>query len=169
MKQATGNIFQMDCDAVCITTNGYVKKNGDAVMGRGCALEICKIEPLMPMILGRHLIVKGNHVTNLMQINGTEVVSFPVKPVSVIFDGNNAVRHMASKYKIGHKVLGCFALAEVAIIERSAKELVELTDLKGWTNVVLPRPGCGAGELTWEVIEPLLSGILDDRFTCVTF
>jgi hypothetical protein len=36
--------------------------------------------------------------------------------------------------------------------------------------VVLPRPGCGAGELDWtRFVRPALTALLDDRFVAITF
>jgi hypothetical protein len=169
MKQANGNLFGIDCDAICITTNGYVKTNGNAVMGKGCALEASKLLPTLPQLLGASLRKHGNHVSHLITANDTALLSFPVKPESVIFNGHNVVKHMAHKYKIDHKVYGCFAVADIHLIEQSAKELVQLTDLNGWTNVILPRPGCGHGELQWADVEQILDNLLDDRFTCLTY
>ena len=37
MKEITGNLFDQTADAICITTNGFVKDNGRCVAGRGCA------------------------------------------------------------------------------------------------------------------------------------
>jgi len=39
MKELRGNLFHTPCDVICITTNGFVKRNGEAVMGRGCAVQ----------------------------------------------------------------------------------------------------------------------------------
>ena len=42
MKEISGDLFSLTiinfADAICITTNGVVKKTGKAVMGAGCAL-----------------------------------------------------------------------------------------------------------------------------------
>jgi hypothetical protein len=45
------------------------------------------------------------------------------------------------------------------IIERSARELGALV---GTAKTLLPRPGCGPGELTWEVVAPVLSFLPDN-------
>ncbi len=44
------NLWDADADNVllCITTNGYVKNNGECVMGRGCALEAKTRWPDLP-------------------------------------------------------------------------------------------------------------------------
>ncbi len=47
------------------------------------------------------------------------------------------------------------------IIERSARELAELV---GTAKTLLPRPGCGDGELTWEAVCPLLASLPDNVF-----
>jgi hypothetical protein len=45
------------------------------------------------------------------------------------------------------------------IIERSAHELC---DVVGNAKTLLPRPGCGKGELTWEVVAPVLAFLPDN-------
>lgn len=169
MKESKGNIFKVACDAVCVTTNGFVKSNGLAVMGRGCAATVAKNFPKVPGKLAQHIGKNGNCVGVIYHNNGIQLVSYPVKPVSTVFDGNNVVRHMTNKFRIGDRVPGWAAVAEMGIIERSARELVALTDEMGWKEVILPRPGCGAGELSWEQVRPVLADLLDDRFTCMTF
>jgi len=64
---------------------------------------------------------------------------------------------------------GFLAKADLDIIVKSAKELVKLTDDEGYKSVVLPRPGCGAGELKWEDVKPHLEEIFDDRFFIITY
>ena len=45
MREAKGNMLLMKCDALVITTNGFVKRDGAAVMGRGIALQVSKTLP----------------------------------------------------------------------------------------------------------------------------
>jgi hypothetical protein len=59
--------------------------------------------------------------------------------------------------------------ADLALIERSATQLVRLADKFGYENVFLPRPGCGNGRLSWPDVRPVLARTLNDRFTVVTF
>jgi hypothetical protein len=59
--------------------------------------------------------------------------------------------------------------ARIDIIVQSAKELVKLADHNKWSKVYLPRPGCGAGELTWADVKPAIENILDNRFIVCTF
>lgn len=45
------------------------------------------------------------------------------------------------------------------IIERSARELAQLV---GTAKTLLPRPGCGKGELDWQTVAPLLASLPDN-------
>lgn len=173
MKEAKGNLWDMPCDAVCISTNGFVKNNGECVMGRGCAKEAAEYFPEIPKLLGTKLKKYGNVVQTIRHFEGVAILAYPVKPVSFEFfnelDCEGIVSHMRYKFNPGDEVPGWACVAEMEIIERSAKELVALADRHGWKNILLPRVGCGAGELSWSKVKPVLDEILDDRFTAVTF
>ena len=154
----------------CITTNGFVKSNGEAVMGRGIAKQAVDRFPGLPIRLGQLLKQsgvgpfgpKGNHV----QFIGHRLVAFPVKPVEVISDGRNVVCYKQKQFPPGTTVPGWAAKADLNIIARSLRELEWMYRNLGWRNapvgggrfntkVFLPRPGCGAGELEWEQVKPL--------------
>lgn len=170
MLEGRGNIFHAECDAVCITTNGFRKANGDAVMGRGCAKEAAKIVPDLPSILGAQLKAHGNRVLPLLERNGVTLLNYPVKPVSELWQSDEqVVRHMQGKFRAGSRIPGWACRAQLEIILASTDQLRALADAHGWRHVVLPRPGCGAGELSWEIVGPLLAERLDGRFTCMTF
>ena len=171
MKELRGNLHDLACDVVCITTNGFVSKNGKAVMGRGCAKEIKEREPGIDLILGTKIRELGPGVLPLKTLaDGKTILSFPVKPASVIYDGDNIVAHAKNKYQIGDEVPGYFAKADLAIIEESARALRRMADsMPEWTNIILPRPGCGAGELEWTTVKPILQKYFDHRFSVVTF
>lgn len=181
MYLLSGNLFDQHADAICLTTNGYVKANGDAVMGRGCAHTAARHWPDLPRRLGSLLRTAGNHVLLLAAFSPTRpslrlhkrlpyhLVSFPVKPMSAIFTGSNAVTHMAHHFSIGDVIPGWACTADLSLIRRSAEELVALTNEQHWTRVILPRPGCGAGELSWGTVKPVLAARLDDRFGVISF
>ena len=59
---------------IAITTNGFVKKNGEAVMGAGCAKECAERFPWFPKMLGDCLNRQGNIVHRFGRI-----LTFPVK------------------------------------------------------------------------------------------
>lgn len=170
LNEIKGELFEQDSDAICITTNGFTKTNGHAVMGRGCAKQFADMMPTATGLIGELLLSKGNKVHLLTdQDSETQVTTFPVKPVIAVFDGTNAVRHMASKFNIGDTIPGWACVADINIIRQSAIELVELANQQGWLSIVLPRPGCGAGELTWQQVKPVLEEILDSRFFVITY
>lgn len=169
MKLKKGNIFNETCDAICITTNGFVKKNGECVMGRGIAKAIKQYLPNIAKDLGTLIKTKGNKVHLIYDDINPNIISYPVKPIEKICTSHDDyVSHM--RFNIGDTICGWACKADIAIIETSAYELIELANKQNYHNVILPYVGCGAGELDWNnTVYPLLSTILDDRFTCMTF
>jgi len=171
MKEIQGNLFDHigKADAICITTNGFVKSNGECVMGKGCAQEATKRWPGIALLLGDSIKADGNAVIPLISENETVILSFPVKSIRETFDGTNAVRHMTSKFKVGDSMPGWACKAKIDIIESSASCLARIATAHKWTNIILPRPGCGAGELNWAEVKEVLNKHLDDRFSSITF
>jgi hypothetical protein len=100
---------------------------------------------------------------------GVAIISFPVKPVTGKSAGTNVVRHMRNQFPEGSTVPGWACVADLKIIKKSCKELVALTDKHGWKKVLLPRPGCGAGELQWAEVKKVIEKYLDNRFVSVTY
>lgn len=145
MKEVAANLWEVEADLRVITTNPDTNRDGAAVMGRGCAREarerITGIEYHFAKLLRRH----GNRVMRLTRPRkGAALASFPVK------------HHWHER-------------ADPELIRRSAGQLVALADKFGYERVVIPRPGCGNGSLSWGEVRPLLEDVLDDRFTIVTF
>jgi len=132
------------CDARCITTNGFIKTDGRAVMGRGVALEACQRYIALRAIQGRALQTFGNVPTILLPDHRPVLVSFPVK-------------HHWKEW------------ADLALIAESARRLVILANEQRWQRIVLPRPGCHNGHRSWErEVRSILRPMLDDRFTVVS-
>ena len=170
MREAKGNMLQMDCDALVITTNGFVKSNGDAVMGRGIAKQISDHLSWVPGKLGELIRLHRNIPHLLGHHADIALVSYPVKPHSVIFTGDNIVEHAKAQFNVGDRVPGFYAKADPALIVKSAHALVVMADAyPSWQTILVPRFGCGAGELSWLDIKPLVAPILDDRFIACTF
>lgn len=170
MHEIRGDLFSIPCDALCITTNGFVTEKGKGVMGRGCAKQIRDKHPEIEITLGEKIKKRGNQVNVLMKdFNGKCVLSFPVKPASVISNGNNIVRHAKARFPLGSEVPGYLAKATEQIIVESAKQLRKIADAGPWKKILVPRPGCGAGELDWPEIRRLIAPYLDERFYIVSF
>ena len=142
MKEAIGELFdQKDFDCIAITTNATLKKNGEVVMGRGCALQAKTRWSGFALMLGKLIHAYGNHVFPVSRRDSKMVVSFPVK----------------------HNY---WEEADIELIKRSCTELMEL--LEGKATCVMPRPGCGNGKLKWEDVKPVIEPLLGDNVTVIT-
>jgi len=139
MKEVRGELWHyIGHAAIVITTGGLVTTRSECAMPRGCARQARDRFPGLALKLGLLIEEKGNHVHDL----GNGLVSFPVEN---------------SPYEV----------PDLRLIERSCRELVELTDNRNWSMVVVPRPGCGAGGLSWKDVKPILERYLDDRFLVI--
>ena len=139
-----------EISGVCVTTNGVVKKNGHAVMGKGNALEIDNYYHVSPL-LGKYLTQYGNRVFNLglyYLSNGVQTFPFRLFSFPTKYDWRND--------------------SDLTLICRSCEQLVELCDKLQISKCFLPPPGCGCGNLDYNVIvKPAIELLLDDRFTVV--
>lgn len=140
MKEVTGNLWEYPADWRCITTNGVVGPNG-LVMGRGCAAEAAQRYPGLPAYAGRRVAENGNVVQSVAH---HRLILFPVK------------HHWRDP-------------AKLSLIAKSAIRLAELTEDHDLGTVVLPRPGCGAGQLDWSDVRDLIAPILPDSVHVITF
>lgn len=142
MKEIKGNIWDYydKGNWIIITTNGTVKSNGEAVMGRGVALEAKIKFPDFSKFLGNHI----QRLGNIVSIKSSDrILTFPVKH-------------------------NWYEKADMKLIEKSCKGLTTLIgtflDIK---IVYLVRPGCGNGQLNWKDVKSVLEKYLDDRFVVV--
>ncbi len=137
MKLIRGNIWDSGADAICVTTNGIIKHNGRAVMGRGIALQAANRYPQLALALAKAIRDNGNHVHRFEE-NDCAIITFPTK---------NHWRDPSS----------------IELIAQSAHELVYISQT--FNRVALPYPGCANGQLdifdVVQVIKPILS---DDKF-----
>jgi hypothetical protein len=162
MREAFGDLWDLvqPTEAIVITTNGTVTKEGRGVMGRGVAFQAKTKIKGIERLLGDYITRDGNHAWYLAR--GSEMFDGP--QYGIIF--------MPVKHNWWEK-------ADPELIVRSAQEMVVLADreqhLHGfashteWANIYMGRPGCGNGKLRWEDVKPLLDPILDDRFIAVTY
>lgn len=142
-------------EIVCITTNGYVKTNGQVVMGRGVALQAAKRFPGLAIRTGGY--IKAQGYANVVFDETARLVIFPVKPDGgVSLNGKNVVSHQRHRFPDGAWVPGWAMAAHPSIIRRSLERLDRIRRAEKWERVYLPRPGCGAGELDWETqVKPI--------------
>lgn len=151
MIERVANLWDEPADAKCITTNGFLKKDGSLVMGRGVAQQACRRYPFFPVTAGNYVKTYGNTL------------------------GVFTKQHLLKEYKPWepHEYFITFPVkhnwyepADLALIEKSAHELMDMLNEPGFkwmTTVLLPLPGCGNGQLSWTDVRPVLAPILDDR------
>jgi len=140
MREIHGDLWDYQGRAILvITTNGHVTAGGECPMPRGCARQARERFAGLPQRLGALIAAGGNHVFEL----GEGLVSFPVE------------QHWLDN-------------PDLRLIERSARELLALADVRGWRQIVVPRPGCGGGGLDWREVKPILERHFDDRFYIIS-
>lgn len=149
--QNTGSLFylpQNEHEAAAITTNGVIRKNGDAVLGKGQALEAKQLFPGLERQLGEYLRRYGNRAfymgAHQLGDHLTSLVTFPTKhhyrdnsDQDLIMESTLQVRRIADKFQL--------------------------------SKVYFPPVGCGLGKLNYEKqVRPILEAILTgDRFVVV--
>jgi hypothetical protein len=142
MKLIRANLW--DCQGILfITTNGFVKTDGRAVMGAGVAKQARDLIPGIDRRLGARIRKNGNVVC---RIAGPDTTPW--------FD-----RHVCS-FPVKHN---WWEDASLDLIEDSAQTLSDLITF-GWQgdgqDVYIPKPGCGNGGLTWSAVEDRIWPIL---------
>lgn len=150
MIECVGNLwsYKPDAQVRVITTNGEVNPNGKSVMGKGCALEAALMFPPLPKMLGDRIKKNGNKV----QVFNKEC-----------FGADFILATLPVKYTWRSN-------ADTNLIFKSVSHLVDLADYFNWESIIMPRPGCGAGNLDWDkVVKPLIKILLDDRFCVITW
>jgi len=161
--ETKGNIweyFYSNEAAVVIPTNGSRDKFGYNVMDSGLALDAKELFPNLPMLIGRSIKKMKGH-------NGVFVFSFPTDKVNEVEKKKeyNFVFTFPTKYNYWDNV------ADFKRIELSTFQLVkalnQLEKRLGIEKVVVPRVGCGSGNLNWKEVQPILFNLLDERFIVI--
>lgn len=128
-----------------ITTNGFIKKSGECVMGAGVAKLFKEQIPELPKKLGDHINRAANTIAIFPEYR---LFSFPVKH-------------------------NWFEIADIELIRKSARDLNWIASMGELTEaglLFLPFPGIGNGKLKKEDVLPVLNEELssfDDRIVLV--
>ena len=150
MREAVQDLFDTIKDpftATCITTNGVIFETRDGVtknvMGAGVAGLVRNRYPGCDEVLGLLILANGNKVQQFLS-KPVVLIAFPTK--------NNWKKD-----------------STLQLIEQSAHQLKEWADNHPqFTTIVLPRPGCHYGGLSWEQVKPILEPILtQDKFLII--
>lgn len=137
-------------DAICCTTNTVVKLNGELVMGAGIAKDFANEYKWLPKHWGERLEQHPNKYSS--KIRSTLLVTLmKVKPHLVF---------LQTKFHWKDP-------SNISTIHDSMNQLYEFANTVGWKKILLPRPGCKNGGLSWkDEVQPLLKG-WDDRFVII--
>lgn len=144
MIEVVGDLWEYEpADVRVITTNGFIKNSGEAVMGRGCALEAKQKFSALSWELGFSIQKKGNIPFYFRKYR---IVTLPVKHA-------------------------WYEKADLDLICDSCRLMAEgLADRHPeWQDIVVPRPGCGNGQLSWIDVKTKIESLLDDRFKIITW
>jgi hypothetical protein len=139
MHEIVGDIWDyLDKGWIVIPTNGIVKKNGEAVMGGGLALDAALRFGSLPGELGSRL-KNGNYVYYFREY---KIITFPTK------------HHYAEP-------------SDLDLIIKSAQQLnsdLKVFRLQGQTETkfFIPRVGCGLGGLSWNMVKPAIMPYLNE-------
>lgn len=148
MQEMDGNLWDFyglsEQHIACITTNGFVKTNGECVMGRGCAREARDKFPGLAELVGSIIKSVGNHVYWFMN------------------DGNKRIATFPTKHNWWEK-------SDIELIQQSAGELGRIAGRYPDHIFYLPRPGCGNGQLTWDDVKPAIKDLLPDNVIVVNY
>lgn len=128
-------VNRLDHTAIVIPTNGYVKKNGYAVMGRGLARDAAGSFNELPYELGIRLQWYGNIPHYFPEY---KIITFPTK-----YEWHQS--------------------AHLQLIRQSAQYLNKMTQRINFHRIYVPKVGCGNGQLDWIDVRPILEAHLKSR------
>jgi hypothetical protein len=153
IQEIQGDIIERgnEFDMIACTTNGIVKADGSLVMGAGIAKQFANHFPQLPMDWGRRTVA-------LRRDYGQ-----PNKPF-VLYTPTTTGPHLISfptKYDWRER-------ADMVLIVDSFQVIRVVVDALTISSVLLPRPGCGMGGLSWWNVMKELKPFVDSRFTFIS-
>lgn len=126
---------------IVITINGFVKKNGECIMGAGIAKQAAQRYPGLPLRVGNS-IIGPEFRTKIIRFQSANFILFPVK------------YHWQEP-------------ASLKLIEKSCQELKEIIDVhnnSGKDYVIYSvKPGCGNGRKSWEEIKLIMEKYFENE------
>lgn len=146
MQEIKDNLWTFDPGGIVvwrgIPTNGVVR-NGKLVMGAGVAKDAKTKYPLLPEIFGRGVEEKGNIPIFAAPAVGECIFSFPTK------------NHYNND-------------SDINLITNSAAILAMKAMKYSECDFVMPRPGVGLGNLSWDEVRVSLLTLLPDNVYVVS-
>lgn len=148
MQIFIGDIWDFDgpiLNWIVIPTNTQIKNDGDAIMGRGLALEANTKYSILATNYGYFLSHSVNKTVPYF-CSITNLILFPIKI------------HWHDDSDMDLIITNCKMMADrILELHLSGKE----------SHVYLPALGCGNGKLSWNDVAAAIRPILSDRFTVV--
>lgn len=139
-----GNMWNAfhETDAFCITTNSYIRNDGELVMGRGIAKQTKEIFDGVPLAFGNRIEEKCGHlgVYGVLPCNRNEIDKFVAFQVKTHFRND----------------------ADLGLIDKSASRLSEVAMSYPDRRFDLNFPGIGNGGRDQDEVMPLLKGLPDN-------
>ena len=147
------DMFLEPADVICLTTNGSLRRDGGAVMGRGNALQAKRLWYGLDQLLGKLIKKHGNCVQVL-----TRETSAGVKYLRLPRANGDPLFCPVPWHLVAFPVKDQWhEKADLDLIGASAKALRKMIKANNWKRVLLPKPGCGNGQLTWKKVKPVLN------------
>ena len=139
MKEVFGDFWDYPADVKCITTNGSIRRDGLAVMGRGIAYQATYRVPGIAYDVAAFIRRVGLEVGRVREVEKVIYYAFPVK-----FEWHQQ--------------------ADLGLIRRSCEQLQYFAIALPAEKFLLPRPGCGNGQRHWvDEVEPICRAVLPDN------
>ena len=151
MIDSYDSIFEIECDAICVPTHGYIASNTEEyVMTRGLTKNMSNGFPRLEYYIRKSILEDGN-LTSVIAVheNGTSIVKFPVKPIVAPLSAQALAWFKVDP--MADSIPGFALVVWEEMVEASARRLVKLADEHNWQRVAVPRMKG-------------VSKILDDRF-----
>jgi hypothetical protein len=149
--EVRGNLFDPPPGTygIVLTTNGDVRKDRQAVMGRGVALQAKQRWPEVAFALGWRLLAHGN-VPHRLTDDDRQIASLRLPYHLYTMPVKHHWFERANVHLISDAALALRALVPPAV------------------TIALPRPGCGNGGLPWHLVKEILTPVFtEDRFQII--
>lgn len=149
-------------DAVAIPTNGSVRVDGNGIAKKGSAGKAAEIWINFEHLLGVHLAKNGNVPGLLGYLRCLDKTLYETDNPEHLIWGSDPIRTHVWSFPTKNDWRDYSSLD---LIKASAQAMVQHANSFHYEEIGIPKPGCGAGKLTWNQVKPVLQDILDDRFT----
>lgn len=129
-------------DAFCITTNSYIRNDGEVVMGRGIAKQAKELFDDLPLALGKKIEKTCGHLGTygVMPSNRSEIDQMVAFQVKTHFKND----------------------ADLSLIEQSTKSLGQIAHKYSERRFDLNFPGIGNGGRSQDEVMPIVEQLPDN-------